>query len=156
MSEKKCIVSVEMRTIIDTIYPVGAYFWSSEDKDPTTFIGGTWEQVKDRFVLAAGDSYKAGATGGEATHTLSVDEMPSHKHNVNVRVKGYGKWPSYTSQDYGVMLDTNSDATGYHTRNYSAKSIEVTADANTGKNGGSQPHNNMPPYIVAYCWHRTA
>ena len=63
MSEKKCIVSAEMRTIIDTIYPVGSYFWSSEDKDPSTFLGGTWEQVKDKFVLAAGDTYAAGSTG---------------------------------------------------------------------------------------------
>lgn len=53
-------------------HPVGSYYWSSESTDPSTLFGGTWEQVKDRFVLAAGDSYAVGATGGEATHTLSL------------------------------------------------------------------------------------
>lgn len=59
-------------------HPVGSYYWSSESTDPSTLFGGTWERVKDRFVLAAGDSYAVGATGGEATHTLSYNEMPLH------------------------------------------------------------------------------
>lgn len=140
MSEKKCIVSVEMRTIIDTIYPVGAYFWSSEDKDPTTFLGGTWEQVKDRFVLAAGDTYAAGSTGGEAQHTLTVDEMPIHDHDIrNVLVN--------STNGIHVIVGSGSGIISYSPEEGLNK---------TNTTGRSQPHNNMPPYIVAYCWHRTA
>ena len=51
---------------------------------------GTWEQIKDAFLLAAGDDYIAGSTGGEATHTLTVDEMPKHSHNLPVD-KNYGE-----------------------------------------------------------------
>lgn len=142
--------------VFDMIYPVGSYYWSSNATNPGSIFGGTWEQIKDRFVLAAGGTYAVNATGGEATHTLTVNEMPSHDHDVNVRVKGYDGWASYTSQYYGVMFNMSSDATGYHSPNYSAHSASVTADADTGANGGSKPHNNMPPYIVAYCWHRTA
>lgn len=152
MSEKKCIVSVEMRTIIDTIYPVGAYFWSSENKDPATFIGGTWEQVKDRFVLAAGDTYAAGSTGGEAQHTLTVDEMPSHTHFSNDGWSGSASSNARTG--IGDVLTYAKNAGGYTTpyRDIGHSNIDSTLSS-TGKN---QPHNNMPPYITAYCWHRTA
>lgn len=155
------------------IYPVGAIYISASGTNPGTLFGGTWEQIKGRFLVAVGaleennDAYfgtvkagdvncSAGAKGGEVWHTLSINQMPSHDHNVNVRVKGYDGWSSYTSQHYGVMFNTSSDATGYHSPNYSAHSASVTTDANTGANGSSQPHNNMPPYLAVYMWKRTA
>lgn len=148
MSEKKCVISVEMRMIVDTIYPVGSYFWSSEDKDPATFLGGTWEQVKDRFILAAGDSYKAGATGGEAQHTLTVKEMPEHRHfsdsfeyGTPSSTKDTGKYITWVNHG---TIETNKPVGG------------DDGPVRTSSAGRSQPHNNMPPYIVAYCWHRTA
>lgn len=52
-------------------------FWVSPDPtSPAELFGGTWERIKDRFVLAAGDSYKTGATGGEAEHELTLTELP--------------------------------------------------------------------------------
>lgn len=135
------------------LYPVGSIYMSVNDTNPGTFIGGTWERLKDRFLLAAGDSYKVGTTGGEASHKLSVNEIPSHAHGVYVRVQGYGGWESFTSNNYGVMF--NYDA-GYHSPNYTANSAAVTTDADTTPNGGSQPHNNMPPYLAVYMWVRTA
>lgn len=48
---------------------------SVNSTNPSTFIGGTWEQITDRFLLAAGSTYSAGSTGGSATHTHSV---PNH------------------------------------------------------------------------------
>ena len=52
-------------------------FWASNDPtSPASFIGGTWEQIKDRFILAAGDTYAAESTGGEETHTLTENELP--------------------------------------------------------------------------------
>ena len=148
MSEKKCIVSAEMRTIIDTIYPVGSYFWSSEDKDPSTFLGGTWEQVKDKFLLAAGDSYAVGSTGGEAQHTLTVREMPEHRHfsdsfenGAPSGTKDTGKYVTWVNHG---TTSTNGPVGGND------------GPVRTSNVGRSQPHNNMPPYIVAYCWHRTA
>ena len=156
MAEVGCNLSAEsMRGIVDLVYPVGSYYWSSNATSPSELFGGTWEQVKDRFVLAAGDSYKVGSTGGEATHTLDINEMPSHNHSVYVRVQGYDGWDSYTSGNYGIMFKAN-DTVGYHSPNYTAHSARVTNDSNTSNVGSSQPHNNMPPYITAYCWHRTA
>ena len=120
-------------------HPVGSYYWSSESTDPSALFGGTWERVKDRFVLAAGDSYTVGATGGEATHTLSYNEMPAHNHTQYVTAnKNSGG--TATRQDYVT------DTTG----------LSLYPQCDTGMAGGGLLHNNMPPYIVAYCWKRTA
>ena len=57
-------------------YPVGSIYMSVNNINPTEFFGGTWEQIKDRFLLACGSTYKAGTTGGEATHKLTTNEIP--------------------------------------------------------------------------------
>lgn len=56
---------------------------SLEPTDPATLFGGTWERIQGRFLLAASDEYEAGSSGGEATHKLTVSEMPSHGHNYS-------------------------------------------------------------------------
>jgi hypothetical protein len=62
-------------------FPVGSIYMNITNINPSTYFGGTWVQIKDCFLLAVGDTYKtAGATGGEASHTLTTEEMPSHTH----------------------------------------------------------------------------
>lgn len=149
MSEKKCIVSVEMRTIIDTIYPVGSYFWSSKNKNPSNFLGGTWEKVKDKFLLAAGDSYAVGSTGGEAQHTLTIDEIPSHNHKIKLFTGNNGIGTTTDDTKQGKPLSSKYNENG-------ALSSNTNIEQPIGMAGGGSPHNNMPPYITAHCWHRTA
>ena len=63
-------------------HPVGSLYWTSKNENPAvTFGGGTWKQITDKFVLAAGSTYKAESTGGAATVTLSVNNLPSHTHS---------------------------------------------------------------------------
>ena len=63
-------------------YPIGAYYISSSPTSPATLFGGTWVQVKDRMILAVGDTYNsAGLTGGSATTKLVVNNIPSHSHS---------------------------------------------------------------------------
>lgn len=150
--------------IIDMVYPVGSYYWSSNATNPGSIFGGTWEQVKDKFVLAAGDSYKVGATGGEATHKLTVSEMPSHNHSASTNSTGshshYVNAKNTDDEVAGYGLYVNGGFTGrcivtggkYWSSSNGAHSHSVTVNST----GGSGAHNNMPPYIVAYCWHRTA
>ena len=64
-------------------YPVGAYYISSGSTSPEVLFGGTWERVQDRMILAAGSTYTAGSTGGSATKTLSVANMPTHNHSCS-------------------------------------------------------------------------
>ena len=144
-----------VQQIVNIVYPVGISIIC--DHNPQNdYPWQKWTQdFKDRFPLGAGDAYKAGATGGEATHTLDINEMPSHNHGVNVRVQGYDGWDSYTSWNYGIMFNINSDV-GYHSPNYTAHTAVVGNDSDTGNAGGSLPHNNMPPYQAVCYWTRTA
>lgn len=62
-------------------YPVGAYYISSSSTSPATLFGGTWVQIQNRMIMAAGSSYSVGATGGSATKTLTTNNLPSHTHS---------------------------------------------------------------------------
>ena len=124
-----------------SIYPVGAIYMSASSTSPASLFGGTWEQIENRFLLAAGSSYTAGNTGGEATHTLTVDEMPAHSHAI---YSGYGDIVSNVSDAYRYQKWGSSER-GWKTGNLGTNSI-----------GGGKAHNNMPPYLVVYMWKRTA
>lgn len=119
-------------------YPVGAIYLSTSDTSPETLFGGTWERIEDRFLLAAGTTYEAGATGGEATHTLTATEMPNHQH------------PIWAPNAGGEQNATIGFPTTGSTNTYYAEASK-TAGA-----GGGGAHNNMPPYIAVYVWKRTA
>ncbi len=122
---------------IDNIYPVGSVYISVNNTNPATFIGGTWVQINDVFLLSAGTNYTAGDTGGEAEHTLTIDEMPKHNHGVYYRAI----YPD-SGKSWGVDPGTRGSA------NDGLNSIQFA--------GGGLAHNNMPPYLVVYMWKRTA
>lgn len=139
------------KVLADIIYPVGSIYISVNSTNPSTYYGGTWVQIKDRFLLACGSTYSNGATGGEASHTLTTNEIPSHGHTIKSTQWGYLSVMSsidgrYGFQNGGAYMDR---ATAYHN---DASSNKVYAE----NNGGSQAHNNMPPYLAVYVWKRTA
>ena len=51
------------KVLIDAIYPVGSIYMSVNNVNPSVLFGGTWEQIKDTFLLSAGDTYNAGSKG---------------------------------------------------------------------------------------------
>ena len=120
--------------LFDLIYPVGSiYYTNNANFSPNVSFNGTWEQIKDVFLLAAGNTYVGGTSGGEATHTLTIQEMPSHTHSINKAISPGGNgsgltWSGTTTTNNGGVLKT----------------------------GGDQAHNNMPPYIVVYVWKRVS
>lgn len=121
--------------LMDKIYPVGSIYMSVNSTSPATFFGGTWQRLQNRFLIGAGSSYSAGSTGGEATHTLTVNEMPSHSHasrEINSSGSNSG-WTYATSVSKYIIQQAMIEATG-----------------------GGQAHNNMPPYLAVYMWKRTA
>lgn len=122
-------------------HPVGSYYTSDKDTEPSKIFGfGTWERVKGVVLLGADeDSYPAGSEGGEAEHTLTVEEMPSHTH-------GLMRYTGTDDQNWSGHLENGLCAND--SPNYLA--------ANTNATGGGKPHNNMMPYHAAYCWRRTA
>lgn len=73
----------QLQDTASKLYPVGSVYISFNSADPSTLFGGTWTRLKDTFLLANGDSYAPNTTGGSATKTIAVANMPSHKHTVN-------------------------------------------------------------------------
>lgn len=66
--------------IFDLIYPVGAIYISANSTNPGILFGGTWEQIQDTFLLAAGSTYSGGSTGGSATHTHTMEHTHTMDH----------------------------------------------------------------------------
>ena len=172
--------------LMKLIYPVGSLYWSSKSTNPASLFGGTWVQIKDRFVLACGDTYKTvGATGGASSVTLSVSNMPSHSHSFSGSGTTGGMSANSTGSLYtnrSILGDSHStsgsieawkDSNGAngsyalswsnsHTREKSAIHINVSHthsfsySGTTSSNGSGSAFNILPPYVVKYCWERTA
>lgn len=134
-------LSINQTTIFDLIYPIGSIYMSVNEVSPSVLFGGEWEQLKDKFLLGAGDTYTNGATGGEATHTLTVDEMPGHNHGFT----DYWSVAPQTTTGNKKVVAMVGDNEG---------SDNLSDKASTTNTGGGKPHNNMPPYLAVYMWKR--
>jgi hypothetical protein len=127
--------------IFNLIYPVGSIYMSVNNTDPGTLFGGTWSAWGAGKVPVGVDTDDEDfdtveETGGEKTHTLTVEEIPSHYHNLGQMYDGY-HLTGNTSQPRGVYAD-------------------FAQAVNTTSIGGDQAHNNLQPYITCYMWKRTA
>lgn len=200
-------------TLLNFCYPIGSIYWSSNSTNPATLFGGTWVQIKDKFVWAKGDSDTVDSTGGAKTVTLTVNNLPSHSHNFTP--KGTVSSHSHGMQHYhdrgtmditgsirAMLEDSDYDGAFYFSSNmgaratqgnfYGTKKLGFKASKTwTGKTSGSLVNNTnndttaktttdatqptftgtadttetvgsgtavdkMPPYVVKYCWERTA
>lgn len=128
----------DISTILSKVYPIGSIYMSVNSASPATLFGGTWERIKDQFLLAAGDKYAAGKTGGEATHTLTENEIPAHRHSI---------W-------FPNAGGEQSAAIGYPEAG--SKNTWYAEASKTAGAGGGAAHNNMPPYLTVHVWKRTA
>lgn len=178
-----------LANIMNVIYPVGCYYWSSVPTDPSLLFGGTWVRVSGCFLWAAEDGvlgYTAGSTGGAKTHSLTAAQLPAHYHGLGAisgsasfrfrLVSKYGNGNTLVRDAYGTMASKSNSGTGVrYTNDFTESSggddtATVTVNNNTlpqrsdggyiSQAGGSAisgtAHNNMPPYLAAYCWRRTA
>lgn len=141
------IVNVE--DLMNFVYPIGSYFFTDElatgeavtdyFKNEYGLENTWWESVEEsRGLIAAGSTYTVGSEGGEAEHTLSIDEIPSHTHTLTIVTNGYSGG-LFGGGGGGEYLHTNLTKTG-----------------TTSSSGGSQPHNNMSPYRATYIYKRVS
>lgn len=121
-------------TLDKILYPIGSIYMSVNSTNPSQLFGGTWVQISGRFLYCTNNSMD---TGGEATHKLTINEMPSHNHMV----------------DYDQVWDGGGGTLALGTTDNGGSWASATWVHNTG---GSKAHNNMPPYFTVYCWYRTA
>lgn len=127
---------------IDNFYPIGSIYQSTEATNPATFMGGTWERFGNGKTLIAvdeadGDFSTVMRTGGEKTHVLTIEEMPSHTHRQYV---------SANNGNDSIRKDWDADGSG--------KAYDQGME--TGRTGGNKPHNNLQPYVTIYRWRRIA
>jgi len=127
-----------INTVLNQVYPVGAIYLSTVSTSPRTLFGGTWTRITGKFLLAQGGGYSAGSTGGEATHTLTTNEMPAHKHT-----------------SYRNLVNTTGSGTSMQTASGSTYGTAYGTAYDTSEVGGGAAHNNMPPYLAVYVWKRT-
>lgn len=187
--EQKIMLSPDLNTqqlrhVLNNVYPVGSIYISADQTDPGTLFGGSWEQVKDRFLLASGDAYDAGSTGGSANavvvnHTHVAQEhthtQASHTHGTNLGDNiGFATY-THNSGVERMKVATNSSSKRY---TYGSKSSGSSSASDSGLNWSSglseeQPYisgatvqindtgvdgagKNMPPYLTVYVWKRIA
>ena len=159
-------LEIHGKKLIDYIYHIGSIYMSVNATSPANLFGGSWTQLKDRFLLGAGSTYTAGSTGGAATHKLTVAEMPKHAHDTpffnNMTNNGEGK------SDFIGVYGKGATASAAIKEMGASSTMEMwwvnqtnKAEGNewsylTSSKGGFSAHNNMPPYLVVYMWKRTA
>ena len=133
---KKLIRNLIYKTSLDFVHPIGSFYDTDDaDFDPNKVWGGSWELYVNRVRVGAGDLYQLGDEFGEAEHTLTLNEMPTHQHSINIYANSSG-----------------SIAGGYVGYDQSVSGAQYT----TNSLGGSEPHNNLQPSYAVYMWHRIA
>ena len=127
------------KKILDSVYPIGRGFIDFTDTDYSNYLGFTWERELVGLTPVGYDADDEdfdtiGATGGEKTHKLTINEMPEH----------------------GLTISTTNSSSTYTDGYIMTGGYTKTHDTILGSVGGNQPHNNMPPYKVVAYWKRTA
>lgn len=140
--------NIEPARLLD-MYPVGSYYITESSTTPASLFGGRWVRVSGYFLYGAASQSSVGGTGGEAQHTLTVNEMPKHHHDTI----GGLRWSQTlyavdtlgnTEGGMGVKTNTDNSGAGYRSK------------METNQVGGNAAHNNMPPYRTVNIWRRTA
>ena len=159
-------------------------FWASNDPtSPASFIGGTWERIEGEFIMGASDAYPAGTTGGSATHTQTVAEMPSHNHSGSTGSAGSHSHSAWTggagghnhtvsaaitnkngpmmageNSGYGQYADNGTPTTswvGDHTHGVGMNETGAhTHTVSIGSTGSGQAMSILNPYHSLYIWVR--
>lgn len=132
------------KSILDLTYPVGSIYISVNSANPSQLFGGTWQVWGSGKVPVGIDRNQTEfntveKTGGEKTHTLTIEEMPNHNHNIMDNKYNYTTGGSAAAN---AIVLANADATSLNVR--------------TNNTGGGQSHNILQPYITCYMWKRTA
>ena len=141
---EKLAQTVRLLPTLEEIWPIGSIYMSLDPTDPVTRFGGVWERIENAFLLAASNAHPVGETGGAEAVTLSEAQMPKHTHVHNDYIQGY------VNVNYRDGFNTYASPT-QELNGGDRKALH----GGTSSAGGSQPHNNMPPYLCVYMWKRT-
>ncbi len=141
-----------IQSVVDAIYPVGAFYISSSDRSPASIFGHTWEKIEGKFLLASSTAYPLGSTGGEETHKLTGNELPNMV--ADIIYHGGEIAASRVANIYGNLVRESYWAQTYLSGTYDPQYQSI----NRYKLGfgADQPHNNMGPYVAVNMWQRVS
>jgi hypothetical protein len=143
VSDSNNVKKDTVQGILNLIFPVGSiYSNASVSTNPATLLGfGTWVAVGvDRVLIGVGSTYPtAGATGGAATQTLSVSNLPAHSHTFNGVALGSAQTLNNTEPNLIPRINAGS-----------------TSNVSTSSQGSGTAFSIVQPYEVVYMWKRTA
>jgi len=161
-----------LRAVMEALYPVGEILITHRTGNPADWLGfGTWVRHAEGRALVGLDENDADfdaldKTIGAKTHTLTVNEIPTHKHGKGTLATGAAGAHSHSipvgSTDKAVVdFNTAVDIAEF---NLSLDPITISDASNhthtitgdTADAGGGQAHNNVQPSIVVAVWLRTA
>ena len=128
------------------VYPVGSVYISVSPVSPSDLFGGEWEEfAPGQFLLGSSSSHPAGTTGGEETHTLTVDELPVHSHSGTVSLSGTtGSGGSHSHSGSAASVTGHSHSRG--TMNITGTLTDAVFDVAGGTGAFSTNNNNVSPY----------
>ena len=153
IDQLQATIESKFNAMTGKIYPVGSIYISVSNTNPKDLFGGTWEQIKDRFILSAGDTYEAGSTGGNANHTHSLS------NNGAARIGNYSDTLAFSTGSL-YAKDNKGSGAWYWTHNSDASWTESNNRWSTlqwvGLAGNTDSTGALPPYLAVYVWKRTA
>ena len=137
------IGGIDKSQLLDLVYPIGSLYMSMNETDPKDLFGGTWERIKDRFIYANGDATASGTLGGSTAHNHGLGSgfvaMNIGDGGIQFQEKQVGAWGTNAAMNVGTSYDS------YQTKYWGI-----------ALGGATDNNNNIPPYITAYIWKRTA
>ena len=139
-------------TIINYLkdWPIGSIYISTVDSSPAELIGGTWERIKDKFLLSAGDTYSAGETGGSADAVVVEHDGHLYSDPYEQKFNGVGNCAKYLPASiFGEPASGSTTPRGWNEH----QSEMFPAPHKEGESGIGK---NMPPYLTVYMWKRVA
>ena len=163
--------------LVDAIYPIGSIYMSVNEVNPEILFGGEWEQIKDKFLLSAGDTYSNATEGGSAdavvvkhNHTQNPHNHTQNAHNHTAIADGKQSFlTAPTGSSWNEVAGSKISGSGYHyiaTQDKSNYNVWVAQTANkTATNQAQTATNqesgvdgtgkNLPPYLAVNVWKRT-
>jgi microcystin-dependent protein len=151
-----------------SLFPVGAVFFTTNDTNPSTYLGGTWQRIaQGKFVAGVGNgsdgtysrTISAGDSGGKYQHILTESEMPSHNHTgvtASVGVSGDIILSGEPSLLDGVQSIAHQNKGHTGSGLGANKPLRLDGQVFLDDTGSDQPHENTPPTFGLYIWSRIA
>lgn len=144
-----------IKNIIDIMHPVNSLMFTMENINPSTYIiGTTWELfAKGKTIVGLDendeDFNEVGKVGGEKEVTLTVEEMPEHRHANKIKVIYNATTHNHSGGNWGNDVYLNEASS-------TRVDYQGNTDATMTNTGGNQAHNNIQPYITCCIWKRTS